>query len=330
MPGTRFSPVAPCSLAGRRARGGPRASPVPCASRSPDAAAQLEVADADAAHPARRRPSRLGVHQVRDPQEVRHLCRPRLLVDLLRRPDLLDPAVRHHGQPVGHREGLLLVVGHVDERDARPSPAGPSARPAAPCGASRRARPSGSSSRSTAGFEHQRAGQRHPLLLATRELGGPPVLHAAPSAPVRAPRRDLRADVPLRNVAGTAARTRRCRTRSGAGTGRSSGRRCSRCACAAGSAPCRRRPGGSRPRSAARTRRSAGAWSSCRIPTARGARRTRPAPCPGRSRHRDDVVEPFDQVDEPDLAAGHGAQDSAPYPRSARQLEAGAAPTRPG
>ena len=39
------------------------------------------------------------------------------LVDLLRRADLLDPAVVHHGDPVAHGERLLLVVGDVHERD---------------------------------------------------------------------------------------------------------------------------------------------------------------------------------------------------------------------
>ena len=40
------------------------------------------------------------------------------LVDLGRRADLLDPAVVEDRQAVAHRERLLLVVGHVDERDA--------------------------------------------------------------------------------------------------------------------------------------------------------------------------------------------------------------------
>ena len=40
-----------------------------------------------------------------------------MLVDLGRRTDLLDPALVEDGQAVAHRERLLLVVGHVDERD---------------------------------------------------------------------------------------------------------------------------------------------------------------------------------------------------------------------
>src|SRR5262249_18701188 len=39
------------------------------------------------------------------------------LVDGLRRTDLLDPALVEDGEPVAHRQRLLLVVCHVDERD---------------------------------------------------------------------------------------------------------------------------------------------------------------------------------------------------------------------
>ena len=41
----------------------------------------------------------------------------RALVDVLGRLHLLDHAAVHHRDAVGHRERLLLVVGHVDERD---------------------------------------------------------------------------------------------------------------------------------------------------------------------------------------------------------------------
>ena len=40
-----------------------------------------------------------------------------LLVDLLGRAELLDDAVVHDRDAVRHRERLLLVVRHVDERD---------------------------------------------------------------------------------------------------------------------------------------------------------------------------------------------------------------------
>ena len=41
-----------------------------------------------------------------------------LVVDLLGRADLLDPALAHHRDPVAHRERLFLIVGHEDEGDA--------------------------------------------------------------------------------------------------------------------------------------------------------------------------------------------------------------------
>ena len=39
-----------------------------------------------------------------------------MLVNLARAADLFHPAAVHDGDPVGHRERLLLVVRHVDER----------------------------------------------------------------------------------------------------------------------------------------------------------------------------------------------------------------------
>ncbi len=60
----------------------------------------------------------LDVQQVGDAQEVRDELGQRLLVDLLGRAELHDPAAVHHGEPVRHLERLLLVVGDEDERDA--------------------------------------------------------------------------------------------------------------------------------------------------------------------------------------------------------------------
>ena len=56
--------------------------------------------------------------QIGDADEVGDEHRGRRVIDLLRRADLLHPAVVHHRDPVGHRQRLFLVVGHVDERDA--------------------------------------------------------------------------------------------------------------------------------------------------------------------------------------------------------------------
>ncbi len=57
------------------------------------------------------------VDQVRDPDEARHELGGRPLVDLDGCSDLLDLSPVHDGQPVAHGERLLLVVGHVEERD---------------------------------------------------------------------------------------------------------------------------------------------------------------------------------------------------------------------
>ena len=58
-----------------------------------------------------------GGHQVRDADESGDEGCGRALVDGFGSIHLLDPAAVHHRDPVGHRERLLLVVRHVDERD---------------------------------------------------------------------------------------------------------------------------------------------------------------------------------------------------------------------
>src|SRR6202008_297750 len=55
--------------------------------------------------------------EVRGADEIGDEAGPRALVELLGRAELLDLAAAHHGDPVAHRQRLLLVVGHVDERD---------------------------------------------------------------------------------------------------------------------------------------------------------------------------------------------------------------------
>ena len=46
--------------------------------------------------------------------EASHVSVCRQGIHLVRRADLLDDAVAKHDQPIGHGEGLFLVVGHVD------------------------------------------------------------------------------------------------------------------------------------------------------------------------------------------------------------------------
>jgi hypothetical protein len=58
--------------------------------------------------------------EVPHPEEVGHEARARPLVERLRALQLLDAAVAHDRDPVGHDERLLLVVGHEDE--GRPQP----------------------------------------------------------------------------------------------------------------------------------------------------------------------------------------------------------------
>ena len=86
----------------------------------------------------------IGGEPMKSPTNMRR----RPIVDLLRRPELLDDAVVHHRDLVGHRHRLELVVGDVDRRGAepivqRPQLVAPSAREIR-CRAHRAARPSGS------------------------------------------------------------------------------------------------------------------------------------------------------------------------------------------
>ena len=57
------------------------------------------------------------LQQVRGAEEARDEARPRALVQLVGRPELLDAAAVHHRDDVRHRHRLLLVVRDMDERD---------------------------------------------------------------------------------------------------------------------------------------------------------------------------------------------------------------------
>jgi len=59
--------------------------------------------------------STVEVHHVQRADEVCDELGGRLLVHLARRAELLDAAAVHDGDPVAHREGLVLVVRHVHE-----------------------------------------------------------------------------------------------------------------------------------------------------------------------------------------------------------------------
>ena len=95
----------------------------------------------------------------------------RVGVELLRRVQLLQPALAHDPDPVGHGEGLLLVVGDEERggADLELDATDLVAQLGAHLGVERRQRLVEQQHRRLDG---QRPGQRDPLLLAAGELGG--------------------------------------------------------------------------------------------------------------------------------------------------------------
>ena len=164
----------------------------------------------------------------------------RMVVDLARGAELLDLAAVHHGDPVAHRERLLLVVRHVDERRAELvlDPLQLELHLLAELHVERAERLVEQERRRTV---DERARERDALLLAARELLRPAALE--PSSVddaeqlVRSARGARRAARPS-----PSARTRRCRRSSCAGRARTAGRPCSPAAGSAGrcvtSVPC--------------------------------------------------------------------------------------------
>ena len=105
------------------------------------------------------------------PHEAHHKGRGRVVVDLGRGADLLDAALVHHHDPVGHLHGLLLVVGHdhgghvhLVVEVAQPSP-----QLLAHLGIEGA---EGLIEQQHPGLHRQGPGQGHPLALAAGELGG--------------------------------------------------------------------------------------------------------------------------------------------------------------
>ena len=58
------------------------------------------------------------VNDVGLPDEIGHECVLGLIVDIGGRANLLDVPLVHDHDGVGHGQGLLLIVGHIDEGDA--------------------------------------------------------------------------------------------------------------------------------------------------------------------------------------------------------------------
>ncbi len=127
-------------------------------------ALQLHVADLEALVAQRHRAQHVDLAH-----EVGHEGRGWLLVDFHRRADLLDHAVVHHHDAVGHRQRFFLVVRDHDGRDADLllQPADLAAQADALQRVERRKR---FVQQQQAGPCGQRAGQGHALLLAAREL----------------------------------------------------------------------------------------------------------------------------------------------------------------
>ena len=147
--------------------------------------------------------------QVRRADEVRDEPGRRSLVELLRRAELLHPAGVHHRDPVAHRERLLLVVGHVHERDPDLG--------LDPLELHLELAPELEVERAERLVEEQDvgpvgegSGERDPLLLAARELVRAPLLVARRAGRARAPRRRGGASRPSA-APGASARTRCCR-----------------------------------------------------------------------------------------------------------------------
>ena len=101
-----------------------------------------------------------------------------MLVKLVRRADLLEPAVVHHHDLVAHRQRFGLIVRDEYGRDAEPllDIADLVAHLVAQLGIEIGERLVEQQDRRT---DHQRTRQRHALLLAAGELGGAALLHAA-------------------------------------------------------------------------------------------------------------------------------------------------------
>ena len=170
---------------------------------------------------AARLAGRLAGQQVGLAEEVGHEGGRRVLVDLGRRAQLLDLARVHHRDRVGHRHGLLLVVGDVHERDAHLGldPLELDLHLPAQLQVERAER--------LVEQQHlravdQRAGQCDALLLAAGELRGP-----APPNPSSCTSVSIRGTCGRRRARRAGAgRTRRSRRCPGVGRARSSGTPC--------------------------------------------------------------------------------------------------------
>src|SRR5205823_6678074 len=111
----------------------------------------------------------LDVKQIRDADEVDHKGVSWPLIDVARGAVLLETAAIHNRDPVGHGEGLLLIVGDIDGRQAElPLELAQlhlHLGPELPIEGRERL-----VEQQQGRLDHDRAGQRNPLLLTTGEL----------------------------------------------------------------------------------------------------------------------------------------------------------------
>ena len=171
--------------------------------------------------PRRRRRCR---EEVRVADEVRDEAGGGLLVDLRRRAELLDPAVAHHGDAIGHRHRLLLVVRDVDERrpDVTVDLGQLDLEPLAELQVERAERLVEQQDRRTL---DERPRDRDALLLAAGELRGHAVAERL-EADEGERLLDALGRLGIRDPVHLQPEARRSRARSCAGRARSSGRRC--------------------------------------------------------------------------------------------------------
>ena len=119
----------------------------------------------------------LELEQVRDPDEPGDEGRVGLVVDLLRRAHLQDPARVHDRDAIAHRQRLVLVVGDVDEGDPDLG-LDPLELDLQLLAQLQVQRAQGLVEQEHAWAVDQGAGERNALALAARELARPPVVEA--------------------------------------------------------------------------------------------------------------------------------------------------------
>ena len=239
-----------CARDTRGERGSDRRD-VRCGGRAPTAAAVAPWRSAGArcgcrafrSRPAARHSGKAGRQEIdrRRAEPARDVTIARVFVDLARRADLDQRAVPDHADAGGHRHGLDLIVGHVEDRRAELDAGSASAPAAVRRAAWRRARTAARPSGRSPGRAPARARSRRAAF--RRRKAASPGCRAC--CDVQQLRRllDALADrrLPARGAPASAAERQDCRRRSGADTANIAGRQ-TRCPASAGGSPVTSRP----------------------------------------------------------------------------------------